>query len=221
MIRLCRPNETAVVAAGFDPETGTPHIWLSDVSRRLSSRVTSGMTQSYFPLWSPDGESVLFMWRLGDLYQVASRGGGEPQLVFGSDQIKFPTSWSPDGEHVAYFAPSAKGDWDIWVLPMSGEREPRMFLQTEFDEREARFSPDGRWMAYSSNETGRYEVYVQSFPASDFKRRISIDGGLVARWRGDGQELFYVAADGKLMSVPVSTGASFEAGEPKALFLTP
>ena len=218
------PDETTVVASGFDPETGTPHIWLSDVSRRLSSPVTSGMTQSYSPIWSPDGDTVLFtMLRrgVGDLYKVVSRGGGAPQLVLESDQLKIPTSWSPDGEHIAYFAPGAKGDSDLWVLPMSGEREPVLFLQTEFDEREPRFSPDGRWMAYSSNETGRYEVYVRSFPASDFKRRISIAGGRVARWRGDGRELFYVSAGGKLMSAPVSTGASFEAGEPKALFQTP
>jgi hypothetical protein len=109
---------------------------------------------------------------------------------------------------------------DLWLLPLSGDRKPIPFLQTEFDELEGQFSPTGRWIAYSSNETGKSEVYVRSFSASGGKWQISTNGGTQPKWRPDGKELFYLASDGKLMAVPVKAEATFEAGVAKALFPT-
>jgi hypothetical protein len=109
---------------------------------------------------------------------------------------------------------------DLWVLPLFGDRKPVPYLQTEFQEGHGQFSPNGRWIAYHSTESGRYEAFVQSFPASAGKWQISTTGGYRPRWRRDGKELFYIAADGKFMAVPVSAEATVEAGVPKALFQT-
>jgi dipeptidyl aminopeptidase/acylaminoacyl peptidase len=110
---------------------------------------------------------------------------------------------------------------DLWLLPLSGERKPVPYLQTPFDEMAARFSPDGRWMAYQSNESGQFQVYVQTFPSSGAKYQISTSGGTFPRWRRDGRELFYVAADQKLMAVPIKLGATVEAGTSQPLFPAP
>jgi eukaryotic-like serine/threonine-protein kinase len=115
-------------------------------------------------------------------------------------------------------ANNAKNLADLWVLPLFGEHKPSPYLQTEFWEMQARFSPDGRWIAYESTESGRPEVYVQSFPAASGKVPVSTQGGADPRWRRDGKELFYLAADHKLMAVEVKTGPTFEAGVPRALF---
>src|SRR5262249_14281473 len=109
---------------------------------------------------------------------------------------------------------------DLWILPMSGDHKPFPFLQTVFNEQQAQFSPDGKWIAYTSDESGAPEVYVQPFPASGGKLRISTTGGAEPRWRRDGKELFYLAADKKLMALDTKLGTSFEAGVPKALFET-
>jgi hypothetical protein len=125
-------------------------------------------------------------------------------------------SWSSDGRHVTYQAKR-----DLWLFPLFGDRKVVPLLNTEFSEIECQFSPDGKWLSYSSNESGRYEVYVQTFPPSGEKWRISTEGGNNARWRSDGNEIFYLAPDRTLMSVPVSTdGARFEPSSPRVLFKT-
>jgi Tol biopolymer transport system component len=128
--------------------------------------------------------------------------------------------WSRDGRFLAYHVPSPRGDMDVWVLPLFGDRKPIPLLTTESDERHPAFSPDVRWLAYVSTESGRYEVYVQSFPASGGKWQVSTAGGYRPSWRHDGKELFYVAPDGKLMAVAVETGKVFENGTPETLFET-
>jgi Tol biopolymer transport system component len=135
-----------------------------------------------------------------------------------SSKGKFPTDWSMDGRFIIYYEIDPKTRRDIWVLPVGGDRKPFPFLQTEANEIGGQLSPDGRWMAYASDESGGYEVYVQSFPSGGGKRQVSTKGGIGPCWRRDGKELFYYASDGKLMAVEVKNGASFEAGMPSALF---
>lgn len=138
---------------------------------------------------------------------------------------KFPTQWSRDGRFIVFTEQDPKTKYDLWVLPMEGPEKgkPVLFLQTEFNEWMGQLSPDSHWMAYASDQSGRYEVYVRPFPLAEGQWTISVAGGAQPRWRGDGKELFFEAADGKLMAVPVLKAVpgakpEFEAGAPIALF---
>jgi eukaryotic-like serine/threonine-protein kinase len=130
-------------------------------------------------------------------------GVGQDELLLQSDAPISPGSWSADGKFLLYHRYDPKSDVDVWVLPLEGDRKPFPFLQTPFRENEGRFSPDGRWIAYRSNESGRPEVYVQTFPAGGGKWQVSTSGGLLPQWRGDGREVFYTSTDRKLMAVDV------------------
>jgi dipeptidyl aminopeptidase/acylaminoacyl peptidase len=134
-----------------------------------------------------------------------------------------PEDWSRDGRYIVYAQYVEKTNYDLWLLPQDGDRKPVLYLGTQFDEQDGQFSPDGRWMAYRSNESGQQQIYVQTVPASGAKWRISAGGGTQPRWRRDGKELFYVSGDQKLTAVAVKTGGtpsapSFEAGAPQPLF---
>jgi hypothetical protein len=136
---------------------------------------------------------------------------------------KAPQDWSRDGRLLLYSNQDPKTGTDLWALPMTGERKPFPVLQTRFDEIEGQFSPDGRWLTYASNESGRYEIYVQTFPETGGKWQISVAGGLQPRWRRDGQELFYLAPDNRLMAAPIRVAPgtkALEAGAPVPLFTT-
>lgn len=175
----------------------------------------------WFPVWSPDGSRIVFASNrngLTDLYQKAASGTGSDELLLKSSDPKFPTDWSLDGRFILYENRDPKTKADLWVLPLEGDRQPFPLLQTEFNEQQARFSPNGKWVAYTSDESGTTQVYVQSFPASGNKWQVSTGGGDQPRWRRDGRELFYLAADGKLVAVEVKTDGTFEAGVPKPLF---
>ena len=138
--------------------------------------------------------------------------------------MKFPSQWSRDGRLLVYEERDPKTKSDLWVLPLDGDRKPRPFLQTEFSEVHGQLSPDGRWMAYTSDESGRPEVYVRPFPSGSGKWKVSTAGGHQPRWRRDGKNLYYLGLDRKLMEVPVKpvSGArpGFEVGAPEALFET-
>jgi Tol biopolymer transport system component len=134
------------------------------------------------------------------------------ELLVKSNESKWPIDWSRDGRFILYQVDDPRTHMDLWVLPLTDGRKPFKFLGTDFVERNARFSPDGRWVAYSSNETGKFEVYVRSFPDGSGKRRISINGGDRPVWRGDGRELFYVDEGGELMAVPIRTDGALEIG---------
>jgi Tol biopolymer transport system component len=131
---------------------------------------------------------------------------------------ELPSDWSRDGRFLAYGAPAEATDFDIWILPLEGDRKPFPFLQTKAPEFGARFSPDGKWVAYPSFESGRVDVYVAPFPGPGQRVAISTAGGTGPRWRGDGKELFYITDDGKVMSVPIRPGATLEPGLPVPLF---
>jgi Tol biopolymer transport system component len=221
------PDEKAMA---FSRTSGTSSdIWYKDLARQTDTRVTLGRT-NLAPFWSPKGDDIIFSAARGgpvNLFHKSPDGLGQPELVLSSPNFKLPSQWTRDGKFIVYSETSPKTKWDIWVLPagngISPDKKPIPFLQTEFDEFQGQMSPDGHWMAYTSDESGQQrEVYVRPFPASDGSWRISTAGGQQARWRADGKELFFVAADGKMMSVAVKTvsgpKAGFEAGIPTPLF---
>jgi Tol biopolymer transport system component/tRNA A-37 threonylcarbamoyl transferase component Bud32 len=217
------PDERRAAVDRSDPQTGTNDIWLFDLSRGIPSRFTTDPAGDTNPLWSPDGSRIVFAsTREGvrNLYQKIAGGGGNEEVLLKSSEDKVPDDWSLDGQFIVYQTSNPKTKWDLWVLPMSGYRQSLPFLQTEFNEGQAQFSPDGKWIAYTSDESGAPEVYVQTFPASEGKWRVSSGSGSQPKWRRDSRELFYIAADRKLMAVDVKLGATFDAGVPKALFDT-
>lgn len=205
---------------------GTLSLWIMDTSRGTASRFPGG---GIAPHWSPDGKWIAFsgvadQW---NIYQRPASGATTAERLTTSKNLQILDDWSGDGRFLVYSEQDPKTRNDLWVLPLSGERKPVPFLATPFDEKEGKFAPsrDGtapRWLAYTSDETGAGEVYVQSFPASGTKVRISTNGGSQPRWRRDGKELFYVAADGTIMGAPVNIGASgFQAEAPAALCRPP
>jgi Tol biopolymer transport system component len=215
------PDEKWVAVPRSDSTTKTYDIWLLDVVRGTESRFTFDPATDQAVVWSPDGRQLIWASnRDGEhnLYEKAKSGTGQDTMLLKSDRPKYPNDWSRNGQFILYLQRDPKTALDIWVLPLGGDRQPFPYLNSQFNEIEARFSPDSKWIAYASDETGTYEVYVQPFPPTGSKWPISIKGGNHPRWRLDGKELFYIAADGKMMAVEVKSGASFEAGIPQALF---
>ncbi len=204
---------------------GNTDLWLLDGPR--ATRLTFDAPRDEFAIWSPDGRQMAFASnRAGprDLYlQMASGGSAEERLVV-SPQTKIPTDWSADGRFLLYYSIDPQTNRDIWVLPLTGDRTPQTLLKTPFDERNGTFSPDGRWMAYQSNESGRDEIYVRpvvgTTPAGG-QWQVSTNGGVFPRWRHDGRELYYLAPSAAMMAAPIAiTGASVVPGEPVTLFPT-
>jgi len=193
---------------------GNRDIWLVDSVR--STRLTSDPGTDQQPIWSPDGNQIVY-WSTG-LYSVKTSGGvSTPELIDQSGGT--PSSWSRDGSFILTSVADPKTGRDLWVLPMQGERKAQVFLQTDFEERFGQFSPDGHWVAYESNASGSFEIYVRPFPPSDWELKVSTSGGTEARWSNDGKELYYLAPDGKLMAVPVSLrDSTMDTGRPVALF---
>jgi len=201
---------------------GNMDIWLLDGAR--TTRFTFDESPDQWPIWSPDGSRIAFSSArkgVNDLYQKPSNGAGSEELLLESPQQKISNDWSPNGRFILYFAPDPKTSFDLWALPVEGKRTPFVFLNTNFSERKGRFSPDGRWVAYQSNQSGREEVYIRPFPEPGAQWQVSTAGGIWPRWRRDGRELYYIAADARLMAVPItSKGGTLEPGTPIPLFQT-
>jgi len=204
---------------------GNSDIWVMDMARHVLYRLTSDPAVDNLPIWSPDGSRVLFPSnRSGsfDLYVKSAAGTGQEQvLVKMGTPTGWATDWSRDGKFILYEMPGADTGEDLWIAPQFGDGKPYPYLHSPFNEQSGRFSPDGHWIAYVSDESGRNEVYVQAFPLSGERQLISNAGGTEPQWRGDGSELFYVAGDRNLMAVPVKLGTTFQPGVPKPLGLIP
>ena len=140
------------------------------------------------------------------------------ELVLDTDEVKFVNDWTDDGRYLVYVSSNSTTKQDLWILPLSGDPTPQIYLRTPANEMQARVSPDGRWAAYTSDESGRHEVYVDSFPTPGMKVTISNGGGAQPQWRGDGRELFYLAADGSIVAVPFRPGTTLRVGQSQSLF---
>ena len=202
-------------------EKGSGDIWLIDIARNTSPRFTFDPAWDLNPVSSPDGNTIMFASvRNGppNLYVKFASGSSNEELLLKTDRAKIPTDWSADGKFILYREINARAKFDLWILPLEGDKTPKPFLQDDFDKGEAKFSPDGKWIAYSSDESGQYQVYVQPFPGPGAKYQVSTTGGSNPRWRSDEKELFYLTPDAKLMAVEVKTSSTFEAVAAKALF---
>ena len=215
------PDERRVAVERTDPPAVSSDIWLIELARGVPSRLTSHPGNDLYPVWSPDGSRIAFTSiREGQLkiYQKLSSGAGSEEELLKSAEPLGIWDWSADGRFILYRVLGAKTKNDIWVLPLFGDRKSYPLLQTEFVESAATFSPDGRWVAYVTDETGTNEVYVREFQGSGGGSRVSTGGGSFPRWRRDGKELFY-SSGGKVMAVDVkASGSGFEPGAPRLLF---
>ena len=202
---------------------GNYDIWMIDLARGGTSRVTSNPAPDGAPVWSPDGERVAFSserGKAGSIYVAGASGTGGEELVLSSDQPNDPTDWSPDGRYLLFTRQDPVTLKDLWALPLFGDRRAFPVVQTQFIEEQAHLSPDGQWIAYVSNESGRWEVYLQTFPRSSRRYPVSTAGGSQPRWRGDGHELYFVDPKGILHAAGVSLGAKVLISQPQALFQT-
>ncbi len=219
---MLSPNGDRLALLMGDPQSGKSNIWIRDLARGTTTRFTFGANDDANAVWSPDGKTIVFSSNRGNdfqLFQKSASGVGAETKLLETDERKFPHEWSRDGRYITFQSRSKKTGWDVWVLPTFGDRKPFPVVQTPFAETRASFSPDGRWLAYQSNESGRAEVYVQAFPDPAGGRwQISPSGGTEPVWRADGKELFYLGPDLKLMSVPIPGGESLQPGAPVALF---
>ncbi len=205
------PDGKRIATAKVDLKTGKADVWLHEIDRDIWTRFTFDPSNDRWPLWSPDGSKIVFSSERKnryDLSQRASSGAGIEELLLGSNHGKFATDWSRDGAFLAYTDDDPKTGWDIWILPMSGEGKPFPFLQTPFDEGRATFSPDGRWIAYQSDESGATEVYIRPFPGPGGKFQISATGGSRPHWRRDGKELFYLTPEYKIIAADIELDAT-------------
>jgi len=218
------PDQKTVALSARD-QTSNSDIWVLNVARGILSRVTSDPQNDWFPAWMSDSTRLLFgSTRIGAtlLFQKSATGVGEEERVSAPSlpqtMASYPDDVSADGKFALLHASTPNG-YDIRVLPLPPGEPASNFASTPFNEVQARFSPNRKWVAYSSDESGRFEVYVVPFPSPTDRVPISVDGGMQPEWRGDGKELFYLSADHKIMAVPVATdGSTFTALTPQALF---
>jgi len=227
------PGETRAVVVQYAPRsTIDQDLWLVDLKSARSSRLTSNARLEDQPVWSEDGKRVVFTGtgEAGSLFEQSLGSEQEARVLLESPQHKIPTSISRDGRFLLYTSvTNGSTRRDVWVLPLTGERKPYPLIRRAFDQDQARLSPDGRWVAYVSNESGRREVLVRPFAlvsstigeSAEASVMVSKSGGTAPRWRGDGKELFFVTLDGAVASVPVSDQPVLEVGSLTTLFQVP
>jgi hypothetical protein len=209
------PEENRIVVERRNLQTMDLDLWLYDKESGAETRFTHSRTTDGFGAFSHDGVSVIYSDG-GGILQKPVEGGTETRLL----DVGAQPDLSSDGRYMVYQMSTPRTGFDLWVAPLTDDRTPFPVAQTEHGEREGTFSPDVRWLAYDSTETGRREVWVQPFPPTGVRWQVSATGGVSPKWRADGRELFYVAADGRLMSAAVTPGASFRWSAPQALFET-
>jgi Tol biopolymer transport system component len=220
------PDGQKIAVTSSDPAGfAKADVWLFDLARGVHTRFTFSQS-ARDAVWSPDGNRVAYASKTAKgtgLFVKSATAASKEELLLDSAEVKRPWSWSGDGRFLAYMQQDVqltKDKFDIWILPMSGDRKPFAFLQSDYEKDAPVFSPNGRWIAYSSEESGAAEIYVASFPDGATKLQVSNHGGFSPVWRRDGKELFYLSMGGQLMTVGVaneSSGLRLEA--PESLFL--
>jgi serine/threonine protein kinase len=211
------PNGKSVALNKTDTGSQNTDVWTYELQGGSTKRLTFDPAFDAVPIWSPDAARLMFTSNRQisfDLYMKNSDGAQEEKSIVSNDVDKFPNDWSRDGKYILY-----SGGTDLWLLNVPALKNS-MFLKATSVLRNAQFSPDGKWVAYASNESGKWEIYVTSFPEARGKWQVSTGGGEQPKWRGDGKELFYLSSDGKMMAAPVTGGTNFDAGTPVTLFQT-
>jgi eukaryotic-like serine/threonine-protein kinase len=217
------PDQTFIAMQRNDGQSAD--IWLIDRVRGTNSRLTLDSGDETYPVVSPNGKQVAYTstrdGKLGFYIKSASGVGAEELIATVQGGDPAITDWSPDGKLLLYGFMAGETQWDSWAVEVTGERKAFPVLNQKFNDYRARFSPDGHWISYTSNETGRQEIYVQGFPPSGEKKQISVDGGNYAYWRQDGREIIFDSADGKMMAVDIKLGTPLQVGVPRELFKLP
>jgi Tol biopolymer transport system component len=209
------PNGRSVAVDKTDMASLNTDIWTYELQRDSAKRLTFDPAIDAVPIWSPDATQFVFCsdrQLLFGLYLKDSDGARDEKNIVHDEVPNFPSDWSRDGKYILYFRFT-----DLWFTPFP-ELKSSLFMKAPSALRNAQFSPDGKWVAYASNESGKWEIYVTSFPDARGRWQVSSSGGEQPRWRGDGKELFYLSLDGKMMAAPVTLGTNFDAGTPVALF---
>jgi serine/threonine protein kinase/Tol biopolymer transport system component len=216
------PNEKHIAVARAFGGSADIDLWLFDAVTGNATRLTNTVGLEGSPVWSPDGTRIAYQSQHGgksSLRLINIDGSGDALLFESSDSIS-PTSWSRTGDVLAFTRTGASGASDIWALPMSGDRTPFPVLQTSFNETLGALSPDGHWIAFTSNESGRPRIFVRAFPIPGVTHPISPGEGRIPMWRGDGKELFYLSQSSTLMAVAIDlTGDDITPGQPQPLFV--
>jgi len=216
------PDGTRIALDRTDPETIQRDIWVMDVARGSPTRLTFNPADETSPRWSADGRRLFFNSNrdvVPNCYRKAIDGSAEETPVRKSDRtMRACNDVSPDGRTLLFVSRDAATGYDLWSASLSGDDAPSPFVRTPYNEGNAKFSPDGAWVAYASEESGKQEIYVRRFRGSDEKHRISTEGGWWPRWRHDGKELFYMAGGPRVMTVTIETAPRFSAGIPRPLF---
>jgi Tol biopolymer transport system component len=218
------PDGTRVAFGAFYADEGLNHISLCGATEGVPRRFTFRHANQYSPIWSSDSARVVFSdddVGIDTLKEKPASGAGEERAITARPQFsQYAQSWSPDGTHILFRRDDPKNGLDIAALPLGHAEQPFVYISGPTDESQAQFSPDGKWVAYASNESGRPEVYVQRFPATGAKWQVSSGGGEQPRWRRDGHELFYIGEDRRLRAVAIRPGGAFDAAAPTPLFDT-
>ncbi len=213
-----------MAAAQSRPQGQITDIWVRDLARGILTRLTFHPSNNVAPVWSPDGSRIVFgSTREGgvlNLYIKNASGAGQEERLLNAGNYRSASDWTAAGDLLVYHEGDPKTKLDLWVLPMTGERKPTVFLKTEFTERYGAFSPDGKWIAYTSDESGRDEIYVQPYPATGAKWQVSREGGRRPQWSRDRREIYWLEEDGTLMAAEWSMGRTFQPGKVAALFET-
>jgi Tol biopolymer transport system component len=215
------PDGKKVVTAIRDNESANMDLWIHDLDRDVMSRFTFDPGVDQNPLWSPDGSKIVFSSNRSEsqgLYLKDASGVGAVEPLLEAEENMYPGDWSRDGRVLLFGKVVSETSWDIWALPTDGSGDSFALVQSEFVEVRPTFSPDGKWFAYQSNESGREEIYVRQFPGPGGQWQVSTNGGVEPIWSADGSEIFYLDGSRDLVSVPVTMGATFEAGLPQKLF---